>query len=169
MAGKVTGADIARLAHVSGSTVSRALDPRSSWRISAEKRKRILALCEEYGYSLSVRKNDPHPKTFKVGLLLGFMDADLKNISFMIRQLCDHLQASGYTLTLIRVDFSSSEMSRHVRRIIRSDIADIYIVGEYLLQTCKRHECKACAYKAGDKTEQQTERLEALGCFILDR
>jgi DNA-binding LacI/PurR family transcriptional regulator len=134
MAEKVTGADIARLAHVSGSTVSRALDPRSSWRISAEKRKRILALCEEYGYSLSVRKNDPHPKTFKVGLLLGFMDADLKNISFMIRQLCDHLQASGYALTLIRVDFSSSEMSRHVRRIIRSDIADIYIVGEYLLQ-----------------------------------
>ena len=134
MAGKVTGADSARLAHVSSSTVSRALDPRTSWRISAEKRKRILALCEEYGYSLASHKSKPCPKTFKVGLLLGFMDADLKNISFMIRQLCDHLQASGYALTLIRVDFSSSEMSRHVRRIIRSDIADIYIVGEYLLQ-----------------------------------
>ncbi|MBE6373194.1 MAG: LacI family transcriptional regulator [Lentisphaerae bacterium] len=134
MAGKVTGADIARLAHVSGSTVSRALDPQSSWRISAGKRKRILALCEEYGYSSASRKNDSHSKTFKVGLLLGFMDADLKNISFMIRQLCDHLQSSGYALTLIRVDFSSSEMNRHVRRIIRSDIADIYIVGEYLLQ-----------------------------------
>ncbi len=134
MAGKVTGSDIAKLAHVSSSTVSRALDPRSSWRISAEKRKRILALCEEHGYSLAGRKSKPCPKTFKVGLLLGFMDADLKNISFMIRQLCDHLQASGYALTLIRVDFSSSEMSRHVRRIIRSGIADIYIVGEYLLQ-----------------------------------
>ncbi len=134
MAGKVTGADIARLAHVSRSTVSRALDPRSSWRISAGKRKRILTLCEEYGYSSAGRKNDAHSKTFKVGLLLGFMDADLKNISFMIRQLCDHLQASGYALTLIRVDFSSSEMSRNVRRIIRSDIADIYIIGEYLLQ-----------------------------------
>lgn len=134
MAGKVTGSDIAKLAHVSSSTVSRVLDPRSSWRISAEKRKRILALCEEYGYPLSSRKSKHYPKTFKVGLLLGFMDADLKNISFMIRQLCDHLQASGYALTLIRVDFSSSEMSRHVRRIIRSDIADIYIVGEYLLQ-----------------------------------
>ena len=134
MAGKVTGADIAKLAHVSSSTVSRALDPRSSWRISAEKRKRILALCEEHGYSLASHKSKSYPKTFKVGLLLGFMDADLKNISFMIRQLCDHLQASGYALTLIRVDFSSSEMSRHVRRIIRSNIADIYIVGEYLLQ-----------------------------------
>lgn len=49
MKSKVTSSDIARLAHVSQSTVSRALDPRCSWRISAEKRKRILALCEEYG------------------------------------------------------------------------------------------------------------------------
>ena len=134
MKSKVTSSDIARLAHVSQSTVSRALDPRCSWRISAEKRKRILALCEEYGYFPAGQKNDLHPKTFKVGLVLGFMDADLMNFSFTIRLLCDHLQASGYTLTLIRVDFSSEEMSRHVRRIIRSDIADIYIVGEYLLQ-----------------------------------
>ena len=134
MKSKVTSSDIARLAHVSQSTVSRTLDPRCSWRISAEKRKRILALCEEYGYFPAGQKNDLHPKTCKVGLVLGFMDADLMNFSFTIRLLCDYLQASGYTLTLIRVDFSSGEMTRHVRRIIRSDIADIYIVGEYLLQ-----------------------------------
>ena len=129
---KISGAEIARLARVSQSTVSRALNPHRAWQISAEKRAEILSLCQTHGYPV---KNGikPRYRTFKIGFVMGRMDHDLDTCRFMLRQLCDHLQASGYTLTLIRVDFSSPKMILHVRHIIKSDIADLYIVGSSLL------------------------------------
>jgi len=130
---KVTSSDIAKLAHVSQSTVSRALDPGRAWRISAKKREEILALCREYGYTVPSAGRTGMPKTFKVGLLLGSMEADLSDHHYMIRQLCDKLQANSYTLTLIRVDFSSRDLARNVRRILNSSIADIYVIGSSLL------------------------------------
>ncbi|MBQ9338516.1 MAG: LacI family DNA-binding transcriptional regulator [Lentisphaeria bacterium] len=132
MKSKVTEADIAKLAKVSQATVSRALDPRHAWRFSAEKRAEILSLCRQHGYPVGGGAKHWR-QTFKIGLLLGSMERDLRDFRFMIRQLCDLLQASGYTLTLIRVDFSSPEMSRKVRRIIKSSIADLYIIGSPLL------------------------------------
>ena len=113
MKGKVTSSDIAKLAKVSQSTVSRALDPRSAWRISAEKRAEILSLCHQYGYPVGSETKHRH-RTFKIGLVLGRMDHDLLMLRFRLQQLCDMLQAGGYTLTLIRVDFSSPEMYRRV-------------------------------------------------------
>ena len=132
MKSKVTGSDIAKLAKVSQSTVSRALDPRSAWRISAEKRAEILSLCHQYGYPVGGGVKRGH-QTFKIGLVLGRMDHDLLMLRFRLQQVCDMLQAGGYTLTLIRVDFSSPEMYRRVRRIIKSSIADLYIIGSSLL------------------------------------
>ena len=41
MSKKVTTAQIAKLAGVSPATVSRALNPKQSWRISKEKRDKI--------------------------------------------------------------------------------------------------------------------------------
>ena len=130
---KVTSSDIAKLAHVSQSTVSRALDPSRAWRISPQKRAEILALSKDHGYAVPSAGRTGTPKTFKVGLLLGSMEADLSDCRFMIRRLCDNLQANGYTLTLIRVDFSSRDMARNVRRILKSSIADIYVIGSSLL------------------------------------
>lgn len=132
MKSKITGADIAKLANVSQSTVSRALDPRSAWRISAEKRSEILALCQQYGYPVDGGIKKGH-QTFKIGFVLERMEHDLLICRFMFRRLCDMLQASGYTLTLIRVDFSTSEMKQQVRRVIKSNIADVYIIGSSLL------------------------------------
>jgi len=130
MGKKVTSSDIAKLAHVSQSTVSRALNPDHAWQISPKKRMEILALCRQHGY-IGGRNNTP--RTFKVGLLMGSMAADLSDSRFMIHQLCDKLQANGYTLTLIRVDFSSRSLARNVRRILKSSIADIYVIGGALL------------------------------------
>ena len=127
---KVTSSDIAKLAHVSQSTVSRALNPDHAWRISPKKRMEILSLCRQYGYSGG---QNGTPRTFKVGMLLGSMEADLLDDHYMIRQLCDRLQANGYTLTLIRVDFSSRDLARNVRRILKSSMADIYVIGTSLL------------------------------------
>jgi DNA-binding LacI/PurR family transcriptional regulator len=130
MGKKVTSSDIAKLAHVSQSTVSRALNPDHAWQISPKKRMEILSLCRQHGY---IGGRSSSPRTFKVGLLMGRMEADLSDSRFMIHQLCDKLQANGYTLTLIRVDFSSRTLARDVRRILKSSIADIYVIGAVLL------------------------------------
>lgn len=129
---KISETEIAKLAHVNQSTVSRALDPRRAWRISSEKRAEILSLSQTYGYPVKGGAKRRY-QTFKIGFIMGRMDHDLDTCRFMLRQLCDQLQFNGYTLTLIRVDFSSKEMIRHVRHIIKSNIADLYIVGSSLL------------------------------------
>ena len=73
MGKKVTSSDIAKLAHVSQSTVSRALNPDHAWQISPKKRMEILSLCRQHGY---IGGRSSSPRTFKVGLLMGRMEAD---------------------------------------------------------------------------------------------
>jgi len=137
MNSKITSSDIARLAHCSQSTVSRALSQEHSWRISPRKRMEIQALCQKHGYNLNstIPKKLFH-KTKKVGFLLGDMERDLAmtSFSFMLREISDLLQAYGYTLTLIRVDYATPVLAKNVRRILKSDTADIYISGAILLQ-----------------------------------
>ena len=131
---QITSQDIARMANVSQSTVSRALNPNTSWRISSAKRAEILDLCQKYHYKLPTAKTDKKfRKTFKVGLLLGSMERDLLSLSFRLRLLCDQLQSCGYTLTLIRVDFSKQKLAQDVKKILKSAIADIYLVDASLL------------------------------------
>ena len=47
---KITSADIARMANVNQSTVSRALSPGKAWMISPAKREEILRICKKYNY-----------------------------------------------------------------------------------------------------------------------
>lgn len=131
----VTGIEIAKLAHVSQSTVSRVLSPHCAWRISPEKRKEILSICRRYGYdgNRSQKNCQGRNKTFKVCFVLGQMEMDLLGTRFMIRQLCDQLQSVGYALTLIHVDFSSAKLLPNVKRVIDSNIADIFLIGSTLL------------------------------------
>ncbi len=134
---KITSADIARMANVNQSTVSRALSPGHAWMISIEKREEILRLCRKYNYLPQKKENRKilH-KTYKVGFLLGSMEQDLTAtaFSFMLRELCDRLQSSNYTLTLIRVDYTSSKLAENVKRILKSNTVDIYIAGSGLLK-----------------------------------
>lgn len=130
----ITSQDIARMANVSQSTVSRALNPETAWRISPEKRTEILELCQQYQYKLPASNNKKQQKTFKVGLLLGSMERDVLQLNFKLRLLCDHLQSCGYTLTLIRVDFTRQKLTRDVKKILKSNIADIYLVDASLLK-----------------------------------
>ncbi len=134
---KITSSDIARLAGVSQSTVSRALSPGKAWMISPEIRGEILKLCRKYDYAPKNSSSQKRRhKTFKIGFLLGSMEADLtaSGFSFMLRELCDHLQSFNYTLTLIRVDYTSPKLAQNIKRILKSDNIDVYIAGAGLLQ-----------------------------------
>jgi DNA-binding LacI/PurR family transcriptional regulator len=132
---KYTSIDIARLAGVSQSTVSRALSPGNAWRISPGMREKILTLCKKYGYFPKRSGEKIYHKTYKVGFLLGDMGKDLTSTSFstFLRDLCDFLQTSSYTMTLIRVGSNQQKITSEVKRILKSNIADIYIAGDSIL------------------------------------
>ena len=127
----MTAVEIARLAKVSPATVSRALNPAQCWQISREKREEIRNLSRQLGFkSRSARKAGAFVKTFRVALLLGTMERDLINGgNLRIRLMCDILQRSGYILELIRVDFSPDKLVTNVRNILKSEEADVYVIG----------------------------------------
>ena len=131
----VTAAQIARLAKVSPATVSRALNPTQCWRISREKREEIRNLSRQYDFkSRSARKAGAFVKTFRIALLLGSMERDLTGGgNLLIRLMCDILQQSGYILELIRVDFAPDKLVASVRNILKSEAADVYVIGGIML------------------------------------
>ena len=136
MKNTVTAVQIARMAGVSPATVSRALNPAQAWRISREKREEIRSLARKYGFkSCSARKAGRYVKTFRVALLLGRMNHDLVvGGNVLVHRMCDILQASGYILELIRVDFSPENLVANVRDMLKSDEADVYVIGGGLVR-----------------------------------
>jgi len=136
MTKRITSADIARLANVSRSTVSRALNPDTCWRISPGKCEEIRGLCRKYGVmpSRAAQKNRLK-QTRRIALVLGAMERDLSNAGAgaMIRRMCDILQGSGYILELIRADYRPGRLAPHIRRILDSNTADVYIAGGLML------------------------------------
>ena len=133
---KVTSKDIAHMAGVHQSTVSRALNPDTSWRISPRKREEIRNLCRKYGVmpSRAVKKYS-FERTRRIAWIFGAMERDINGIgrSTFIRNICDILQASGYVLELIRLDYSPEKQIRNVREILNSGMADVYLVGARML------------------------------------
>ncbi|MBQ7206171.1 MAG: LacI family DNA-binding transcriptional regulator [Lentisphaeria bacterium] len=133
---KMTAADIARLAGVSRSTVSRALNPDTCWRISREKCEEIRNLCRKHGVMPSrAARPDRLKPTRRIALVLGAMERDLgkPESGAMIRRMCDVLQGSGCTLELIRADHRPGRLAPHIRRILDSNTADVYIAGGLML------------------------------------
>ena len=132
---KYTSTDIAKLANVSQSTVSRALSPGNAWMISPEKRELILKLCRKYGYFPKSSEKKIYHKTFKVGILLGDMWRDLCNTSFslMLQELSYQLQLNSYTMSLVYVGITPYDITKDVKRILKSNIADLYIASDSIL------------------------------------
>lgn len=102
--GPVKMADIARLAGVSVSTVSRAL--AGSPLVPAEKRREILAVAESRGYVVNeAARNLRLKKTHTVGVLipLGHEVGQLISDPFFIElfgRLADEITGRGYTVLL---------------------------------------------------------------------
>lgn len=134
---RITSAQIAEMAHVNQSTVSRALNPDLCWMVGQKKRDEILTLCRKYGVvsRSSIRRKGHQDKTFRIALVLGSIERDLNSIgySILIRRMCDILQESGYILELIRIDFRPEKRTANVRRILRSKQADVYVIAGLLL------------------------------------
>ena len=101
MTKRITSTDIARLAKVSRSTVSRALNPDTCWRISPGKCEEIRGLCRKYGVmpSRAAQKNRPK-QTRRIAFVMGAMERDLSNpgAGAMIRRMCDNIGGGVFPL-----------------------------------------------------------------------
>ena len=112
MKNKITIVQIAKLAGVNPSTVSRALHAVKSSHISEELRQKIQKICEEHNYRPQIAaKGFAFRKSYRVGLLLGRLRGDLMSphFSLFIQGICDSLQKAGYTLSILWCEIDGKE------------------------------------------------------------
>ena len=134
---RITIKEIAEIAGVNISTVSRVLNPDSGGRVGREQREKIIAICDKLNYRPRVAaKGCAQNKTFKIGLILGAIERDLCNSSFAlyIRGVCSILQKHGYNLAILWVGETQYTQAEEVKNFLMSDTADGYILGAPLLE-----------------------------------
>ena len=132
-----TLAEIARLAGVSSSTVSRALNPRTAHLIGRERREKIIALCNQLNYRpKNAARSCATGKSYSIGYISGRLAIDMDSPFFSncIACLCRELQKNGYSLTMISAEPGADDYQSSVRDILLSDRADGYIIGSALLE-----------------------------------
>ncbi|MBE6384689.1 MAG: LacI family transcriptional regulator [Lentisphaerae bacterium] len=132
-----TLSEIARLAGVNPSTVSRALNPAAATLISKEQRERIIALCDKLNYRPKrAARGCATGKSYTVGYVSGALHQDLSSpfISRYIAEISRELQQNGYSLSLLSVDGLRGDLHDSVRSILLSDMADGYIIGSGLVR-----------------------------------
>lgn len=95
---RLTIRDIARLAGVSASTVSRVLDDND--RISDETKKKVLAVIDKYGYKpQAAARNLARNKTSAIGIVIPQNDTSIYSSSFFheaLNGVCGTLSENGY-------------------------------------------------------------------------
>ncbi len=131
---KVTLSDIAKVAGVHPSTVSRALDPTRSARVNAQTINRVREVAEELGY-----RPDVIASGFRGGRTgtVGVVVADLANpwVVPILRGIEHHLERTGLMATIAetRDDLGSfnerveSLMERRVDAIITTEARDDHL------------------------------------------
>ena len=121
-----TLAEVARLAGVSSSTVSRVLNPKTAHLISREQREKIIALCDQLNYRpKNTARGCATGKSYSIGYISGRLAIDMDSpfFSHYIASLCNELQKNGYSLTMISVDPGEDDYQSSVRDILLSDRA----------------------------------------------
>lgn len=135
---KLTLAEIAKMADVNPSTVSRVLHQDPKAKISAPVRKKILRICDKYNYRPSATaRSVASGLTYRVGLILGALEQDLASptLSLFIRGLCDELQKNHYTLSILWAEHPDGTRDQQVADFLMSDIADGYVLGSTMLES----------------------------------
>ena len=134
---KATLRDIAALAGVTHSTVSRVLGGNPNFSASQECRERILKYAEECGYQPRLSAQSlASGKSYNVNLLLGNISRDLTipSNAILIDTIARELKKNRYNLVLTPITVSDIDtMTREVRKTLGSASVDGTIIGGGLL------------------------------------
>ena len=128
---QLTTAAIAKKLHLSQPTVSRALNPARAWMVNIRTREKIRNFCLKAGVIDSI--SSIHSKTARVSFVLGDMESDLFHLNRLIGSLTLQLQNYGGSLSINRVTDVPGKVVRDVKRILTSDIADVFIINPSFL------------------------------------
>ncbi|NLF93665.1 MAG: LacI family transcriptional regulator [Oligosphaeraceae bacterium] len=131
---RVTLSTIASLTGVNASTVSRALNPRTSHLVEGRLCARILSVCDELGYRPGLLgRSFATGRTYKIGFISGHLQGDLSSplLAQLLAGLTERLQAQNYSLTLL--PYSAGQGRDSLRQLLMSDVADAYLLGVSML------------------------------------
>ena len=130
-----TSEDVARLANVSQSAVSRAFTPGAS--VSAKTRDKVLKAAEELGYRPNaLARAVISGKSRLIALLVAYLDNQFYPI--VIEKLSRILQANGYQMLLMMTETGNQD--KLVQRILQYQVEGIVMASATLSSSLAR-EC----------------------------
>ena len=137
MATIATIAEIARLAGVHPSTVSRVLRGHPGFNVGDECRDRILKIARELNYAPQIAgRSLVSGKSYTIVAALGDMERDLASpfLAPVMTALTRTLWTKGYALALMPVDARDRRtLNRDMMQIIRESRADGYFIPQLFL------------------------------------
>lgn len=125
--GTVTLEDVARVAGVHYSTVSRALDPAKAWRVGASTRRHVEAVALEMGYRRHMGASGlKRGRTHTVGVIV----ADLGNpfISPVLRGLANRLDEADLMPLITETQDDPARLARVLNHVLERRV-DAVVVG----------------------------------------
>ena len=141
---KATLRNIAEMAGVTQSTVSRILSGNPNFSASEKCRQKILKLADEYGYQPKLSaKSLALGKSYNINLLLGKISRDLTNptTAILIDTIARELKKNNYNLVITPITVSDIDtMTREVRNTLNSASVDGTIISSGLLNKQLRAE-----------------------------
>lgn len=119
--------DLARIADVAESTVSRALNNKAG--VSEEKRKEILKLADKYNYSPNrLAKGLAEQRTKIIALLLPVLEND-SSIK-IINTVEEELEKQGYQMLICNTKNDLSKTDNYLKMLSEDQIDGIIVLGE---------------------------------------
>ncbi|MHB2169323.1 LacI family DNA-binding transcriptional regulator [Alsobacter sp. R-9] len=131
----VTSADVARLANVSQSAVSRTFSPGAS--VSAKTRERVLAAAKELGYRPNaIARAMISGRSRLIALLVAYLDNHFYPV--VLEQLARSLQDRGYQVLLFMT--GTGDQDRVVQQMLEYQVEGIVMASATLSSSLAR-EC----------------------------
>lgn len=127
---QITIKEIAEMAKVNPSTVSRVLNGDKKYSITNEVRSRILELADRYSYApQGTARSLACRQTFNIAIILDRVENDMASSAgaLLLGSICREITKQNYKAILLPA--SGKDIDAEVLHCIRSSNADAYFIG----------------------------------------
>ncbi|MFA7231505.1 MAG: LacI family DNA-binding transcriptional regulator [Victivallaceae bacterium] len=130
----ITIRQIAEMAGVNASTVSRVFNPDCGHSISDHIKSKVMSIANKYEYApKSSARSLAHGKSFKLGVILGALEQDMSSPTFSLvfGEFCREAMRHGYQAVMLPA--GPGDIDQEVLKNIRSSNADGYWIGASMI------------------------------------